>query len=105
LLEQAKAKVDDVAVYSTLAVKGEYEQLIRDIAAGAIDWVTFASPSAVRGFFEQIPDDLVNSSDVKVASIGPVTSDELKNFGIKVNVQATEHTIDGLLAAMEGTCE
>ena len=102
LLEQAKAKVDDVAVYSTLAAKGECEQLIRDIAAGAIDWVTFASPSAVRGFFEQIPNDLVNSSNVKVASIGPVTSKELKNLGIRVDVQATEHTTDGLLAAVEG---
>ena len=51
--------------------------------------------------FEQIAGDAVNSSNVKVASIGPVTSEQLKNLGLRVDVQATEHTIDGLLAAIE----
>ncbi|GAI03161.1 unnamed protein product, partial [marine sediment metagenome] len=58
--------------------------------------------SAVRSFFEQIPSDLVNSSNVKVASIGPATAQQLQNLGVTVDVQAMEHTIDGLLAAIEG---
>jgi len=103
LLQQAKAQVDEVAVYTTLAAKSQPDELRRDIADGAVHWVTFASPSAVKGFFEQIPGDLVNSSNVKVASIGPVTSEELKRFGVTVDVETTEHTIDGLLAAIEGT--
>ncbi|MHC4596568.1 MAG: uroporphyrinogen-III synthase, partial [Planctomycetota bacterium] len=60
-------------------------------------------PSSVRVFFEQIPGEVVNSSDVKVASIGPVTSEQLKNLGVKVDITATEHTIDDLLAAIEET--
>jgi len=103
LLAQAKAKVDDVPVYTTVTVKNEYGWLTKRIAEGAIDWVTFASPSSVSGFFEQIPSVLVSSSNVKVASIGPVTSEQLENLGITVDVQVAEHTIDGLLAAIEGT--
>lgn len=103
LLTQAKAKVDDVSVYTAVTEKSECSWLTERIAEGAIDWMTFASPSSVRSFFEQIPSDLVNSSNVKVASIGPATAQQLKNLGVTVDVQAAEHTIDGLLAAIEGT--
>lgn len=102
LLEQAKAEVDDVPVYTIAIEKGECGWLTKRISKGEIDWLTFASPSSARGFFEQIQGNLVNSSDVKVASIGPVTSERLKNLGIRVDVEASEHTIDGLLAAIEG---
>ena len=68
---------------------------------GQIQWLTFASPSAVRAFFEQIPPEAVRSYRLKVASVGPVTSKELIQFGVQVDVEATEHTIDGLLDAIE----
>jgi uroporphyrinogen III methyltransferase/synthase len=105
LLEQAGAKVDDVPVYTTLTEKSECKWLKERISAGQIDWLTFASPSSAKGFFAQIRSDLANSSNVKVASIGPVTSEQLKNIGVRVDVEATEHTIDGLLAAIERTYE
>jgi uroporphyrinogen III methyltransferase/synthase len=75
--------------------------LTDQISAGTIDWLTFTSPSSVNGFFEQIPLNIVKESAVKVASIGPVTSSQLQNLDIKVDVTATEHTIDGMLAAIE----
>ncbi|MBA7638303.1 Siroheme synthase [subsurface metagenome] len=105
LLEQAGAKVDDIAVYTAVTEKSECKWLKEKISAGQIDWLTFASPSSVKGFFAQIQSDLVNSSNVKVASIGPVTSEQLKNLGVRVDVTAREHTTDGLLAAIEGTYE
>ena len=40
-------------------------------------------------------------SSAKVASIGPVTSRELARLGVRINVEATEHTTDGLLDAIE----
>ena len=101
LLVQAKAKVDDIAVYTVVTEKSECKWLKEKIAKGAVDWLTFASPSSVKGFFAQIQSDLVNSSNVKVASIGPVTSQQLKNLGVRVDVTAEEHTTDGLLAAIE----
>jgi uroporphyrinogen III methyltransferase/synthase len=64
---------------------------------------TFASPSSVNGFFEQIRSDLVNSGKVKIASIGPVTSERLKTLGVRIDVTSTDHTLDGLLDAIEQT--
>jgi len=102
ILEQAQVQVDDVPLYAAQPVKGDCEKLKQDIAAGTIYWLTFASPSAVRAFFDQIPSNVINGSSTKVASIGPVTSAELKALGVRVDAEAAEHTIDGLLAAMEG---
>ena len=104
-LVAAGTQVDDVPVYTTATVKSECDWLIEKIESGRVDWLTFCSSSSVRGFFEQISSELINSSDIKVASIGPATSEQLKNLGIKVSVQAAVHTVDGLLAAIEGTYE
>jgi uroporphyrinogen III methyltransferase/synthase len=105
LLQQAHAEPDDVPIYATRPIKTDPEELARDITAGAIHWLTFASPSAAEAFFDQIPAELVNSSSVRVASIGPITSARLKQPGLRVDLEAVEHTIDGLLAAMKQDTE
>jgi len=105
LLVQAKAKVDDTAIYTVVPEKSESNWLKEKIADGAIDWLTFASPSSVKAFFAQIQSDLINSSNVRVASIGPVTSQQLKNLGVKVDITAREQTTDGVLDAIERTYE
>jgi uroporphyrinogen III methyltransferase/synthase len=103
LLDKGEAEVQDVAVYTAVEQKSECTWLIEEISKGRIDWLTFASPSSVNGFFEQIHSDLINSSNVKVASIGPVTSERLEALGLRVDVTATDHTLDGLLDAIEET--
>jgi uroporphyrinogen III methyltransferase/synthase len=103
LLEQAGADVLDAAIYTAIEQKSESNWLIEKIGRGEIDWLTFASPSSARMFFEQIPIQIINSGNVKVASIGPTTSEQLKNLGVRVDVTAGEHTIDGLLDAIEKT--
>lgn len=105
LLEQAGAEVKNQPIYTVETQKSECGPLTEKINAGSIDWLTFTSPSSVRGFLEQIPTQVVKSSDVKVISIGPVTSEQLANLGVEVDLTADEHTIDGLLAAIEGTYE
>ncbi|MCX5635055.1 MAG: uroporphyrinogen-III C-methyltransferase [Planctomycetota bacterium] len=102
LLTQAGAEVQSAALYEIVTQKNKCGRLKERISEGIIDWLTFASPSSVKGFFEQISSDIKKASNVKIASIGPITSQELKKFGIKVDVEANEHTIDGLLAAIEG---
>jgi len=102
LLSGAGAEVDDVPVYTAVTEKSESDWLVEGIGEGKIDWLTFASPSSVDGFFEQVASEVVNSSKVKVASIGPVTSERLKKLGVRVDVEAAEHTIGGLLDAIEG---
>jgi uroporphyrinogen III methyltransferase/synthase len=101
LLQQAGAEVDNVPIYTAVTAESDSAPLAKQITDGAVDWLTFASPSSVTAFFEQIRPDLVNSANVKVASIGPVTSEQLKKIGVKVDLQAAEHTIDGLLDVIE----
>jgi uroporphyrinogen III methyltransferase/synthase len=100
-LETGGAAVTDVAVYTAVSHKGDHAALVGQMQQGKIQWLTFASPSAVRAFFEQIPPEAVHSYEIKVASVGPVTSKELIQCGVRVDVEAKEHTIDGLLDAIE----
>jgi len=101
ILAGAGAEVDNVALYTAQAAESDSAWLVEGIGKGTIDWLTFASPSSVDGFFKQIGTEAVNSGKVKVASIGPVTSERLKELGVAVDVTAEEHTLDGLLDAVE----
>lgn len=101
LLTGDGAEVDNVAIYTAATEKSDPSRLVEAIHNGTVDWMTFASPSSVDGFFEQIDVDLVDASNVKVASIGPVTSEQLEQLGVTVHVTAKEHTFDGLLDAIE----
>jgi uroporphyrinogen III methyltransferase/synthase len=103
LLQQAGAKVEDVPVYTTIPQKEDFDWLADKLRKREVHWLTFASPSSAKIFFERIQPELIETSNAKVASIGPVTSEELKNLGVKVDVEASEHTIDGLLNAIEST--
>ena len=100
-IEKGGAGVTDISIYTAVPVKGDDTGLIEQMREGHIQWLTFASPSAVRGFFEQVPPEAVHSFGIKVASVGPVTSRALAQFGVQVTVEATEHTMDGLLDALE----
>ena len=101
VLEMGGAIVEDVALYTAVPKTGDAEALRRQIEDGQIDWVTFASPSAARNFFDAIPPEVVNASGAKVASIGPVTSEQLDKLGLRVDLMAAEYTTDGLLDAIE----
>lgn len=101
ILQEAGAEVLNAPVYDIVEQKSQCSWLIEKINKGEIDWLTFASPSSARAFFEQIPIQIVNSANVKVASIGPTTSEQLTKLGVRADVTAKEHTIDGLLDAIE----
>ena len=100
-LEKFGAIVDDVHIYTTIPTANKADGLIEKIGVNTIDWITFTSPSTVRCFFDKVTPSLVNSSRAKVASIGPVTSAELSRLGVKLDVQAEDYSIDGLMKAIE----
>jgi uroporphyrinogen III methyltransferase/synthase len=59
------------------------------------DWVTFASSSAVENLVSLIGVELLR--DVKVASIGPVTSKTVLQCGLRIAAEAQPHSVDGLV--------
>jgi uroporphyrinogen III methyltransferase/synthase len=87
-------EVDVVDVYRTLPVVPTDEQ--RDAVKGA-DIVTFTSSSTVENWIRAFGVDTVPPI---VACIGPITADTAHRAGIRVDVIAEVHTIDGLVDAV-----
>jgi uroporphyrinogen III methyltransferase/synthase len=87
------ADVRILALYRTVA-----EPLAEDARAAALgaDYVTFTSASAVRFFV----DAAGRPERAQIVSIGPITSDALREHGLQPHVEAAEHTPDGLVAAL-----
>jgi len=92
-LRERGAEVEILALYRTVAEP--LDEATRAAALGA-DYVTFTSASAVRFFVEAAgrPDRS------QIVSIGPITSAALREHGLEPDVEATEHTPDGLVAAL-----
>lgn len=107
-LTKAGATVDVVEVYETVVPRSsklKLEKLMQDPNTRP-DIVTFTSSSTVRNFVALIggrkrPPHAV-LDQIKFASIGPVTSATLREFGLPVHIQASEYTIAGLTRAIVG---
>jgi uroporphyrinogen III methyltransferase/synthase len=64
------------------------------------NWLVFTSMYAVEHFFHRIFDtgkDTRILSNIKIASIGKVTSGRLYKYGINPDIQATKESSDGVL--------
>ena len=103
-LRAAGCEVDVVPVYKTHAPPRPFlDALAALLEAGEIDVVTFTSSSTVEHLCDALesraPALLRNTC---VASIGPITSETARRRGLRVDVTAGEHTIPGLVSAIEG---
>ncbi len=100
-LAEAGFLVDNVAAYRTVPER-RGAALMREMLAGCmIDAVTFTSSSTVKNFVAAVgPDTPALLSNAAVASIGPVTSDTAREAGLRVDVQARQYTIPGLVESL-----
>ena len=62
------------------------------------DWITFTSSSTVRNFAQLCPVERLNG--VRVASIGPITSNTARELGIRVDAEPERYTVEGLVEAI-----
>ena len=97
-LGEIGADVEVIEAYRSIPDGQGAERLARVIEAGKLDLATFTSGSAVRGYVDAIGEDLAKR--VPAASIGPQTSDALRDAGIEVRAEAKESTLDGLVSAV-----
>jgi uroporphyrinogen III methyltransferase/synthase len=88
------AEVDVLALYETVVSPLDEAQLA---AVRAADYVTFTSSSTVRFFFESAGG---SPPQGRIVSIGPVTSETLREHGLAPDVEARRHDIDGLVDAL-----
>ncbi len=103
LLEDQGAIVDDVAVYQTVPETEDLTGAAARLVAEGADWLTFASSSAVENFHARfpLPELLKKFPALKTASIGPETTKALVALGLQPTVEAKQHTIDGLVKAVQ----
>lgn len=100
-LEEAGARVDEVAAYQTELGGGDKVHLMREVLEkGEIDVITFTSSSTVRNFMEILGEIPPLPDFVTIACIGPITAQTARENGFAVHVVAEEYTIDGLVEAL-----
>lgn len=98
LLRDAGCDVDVVAAYRTTPASEDIERAIALVRDASVDAVTFTSGSTVRSFFSSADDNL--RARVTPASIGPITSDALREENVEPVIEAERYTTEGLVEAI-----
>lgn len=104
-LRDAGARVDVVEAYETVLPE-ESRSIVRavlDDPERRPQVITFTSSSTARNFADLLGHTMVISgvlNGIKLASIGPVTSATMKELGLRVDVEAREYTMPGLVYAI-----
>ena len=90
--------LDEAIAYRTVPANEDLSGALEKFHQEGADILTFTSSSSVEGFLKlnlELPERL------KIVSIGPATSRTLKAAGLDVDIEASEHNIDGLIDAVK----
>ena len=101
-LEKQGAIVDEAIAYRTVPETADLSGAAARLAREGADVITFTSASTVEHFFNL---GLPLAPGTRLASIGPVTSAALRERGYRPDIEATEHDIPGLVAAIRKAFE
>ena len=98
-LTKAGAHIDVVEAYRN-AIPENAATRAREIFSSPHkpDWITFTSSSTVNNFLKIVGSNELQG--VRIASIGPVTSSTIRALGLRIDVEARDYTIDGLVASI-----
>ena len=101
-LSAAGAILDEAFAYRTVPETRDASGARRQLAQDGADLITFTSSSTVENFLAL---GLPWPKGMRIASIGPITSKTVRDRGLKVDVEARRHDIDGLVQAIRGLFE
>jgi len=87
--------VDVISLYHTTPDETDREALRKAMSSSHVDAATFASASAVRGFLDAIGAALART--VPAISIGPITSDAIREAGMTLAAEANEASVTSLV--------
>jgi uroporphyrinogen III methyltransferase/synthase len=91
------AIVDEAFGYRTVPEIRDTSGARRQLAKDGADLITFTSSSTVENFLAL---GLPWPKGMQVASIGPITSQTARDNGLKIDIEARRHNIDGLVEAI-----
>jgi uroporphyrinogen III methyltransferase/synthase len=92
------AIVDEGFAYRTVPETRDITGARQTLLDNGADLITFTSSSTVENFLSL---NLPWPQGMKIASIGPITSRTAHEGGLKVDVEARRHDIDGLVDAIQ----
>ncbi|HLF55589.1 MAG TPA: uroporphyrinogen-III synthase, partial [Thermoanaerobaculia bacterium] len=97
------AVLERVEAYRTLPARLDVGACYAQLDAGAVDAVTFTSPSAIDGLERAFGREELRAllDRVVVATLGPTTSAALAALGRAPDAEAAPSTLDALVAAVE----
>lgn len=98
-LEKKGAEVIDLLFYKTELVNSKNKKVEDLISENSVRYITFTSPSAVKGFLKNVKNKNIYS--IPVISIGPTTTRELKKSGFKTIATADTYTEEGMIAKLK----
>jgi uroporphyrinogen III methyltransferase/synthase len=96
-LRERGVEVEILALYETVPEPLSPADLA---AVEEADYVTFASSSAVRHFLAAVGRSSQISPAARIVSIGPATSETLREHGLEPHVEAAHHDLEGLIDAL-----
>jgi uroporphyrinogen III methyltransferase/synthase len=102
LLEDLGAIVDDVACYQTVIETHDASGHAARMVQEGAEWITFTSGSTVRNSHRRfdLPGLIGRFPQLKLASIGPETTNALAELKLKPTIEAKPHTLEGLVAGL-----
>ena len=102
-LSQRGAKVERIAAYRTIPTDGMAEKA-RSTLEQNVDFVTFTSSSTVQNLLSMLDGDRRALERSKIACIGPTTAATAEQMGLRVDLVAPVHTVQGLVDALVEHC-
>ncbi len=103
-LRELGARVHVMEAYETVVPESSRTAILEALKSERKPYaITFTSSSTVKNFVELVGPEALQSAlldGVKLASIGPVTSATLKEFGLRPDIEAKEYTVSGLTEAI-----
>jgi uroporphyrinogen III methyltransferase/synthase len=97
-LSKLGAIVDEAIAYRTVPEREDNQAAIARMTEEGADLITFTSASTVDCFFAL---GLELPKGIKIASIGPVTSEAVRKHKLKVDIEAKDYSIPGLVKAIQ----
>lgn len=98
-LARLGANVEHVAAYRTVIPK-DVGSLARETLEQGIDVVTFTSSSTIRNLLAALDGDGGALASALIACIGPTTSATARELGLRVDLEAEKHSVEGLVQAL-----
>jgi len=104
LVSKLLASGADVIELPTIRIEGvDAAPWLENGLVNSFDWLVFTSPNAVTHFLDQaiaVKGDIRAIGPAQIAVVGPATAAKVREYGLKVNLEAQEKNAQGLSIAL-----